>query len=235
MTDTMDQRPGAPPCARCGQHHVRDGKPTCPGHKTNCDGTLNACRNFRVHGAPVCFSHGARAPQVKAAAARRVEAEKLERAVVTYGAKREIGHLQALVELLHDSAGHVAWLRDQVQLQAPEALVWGVADEINRRSGEFPGVDRKSAAAPSVWLELYHRERRLLLDLSKELARLELDWDAREAIRRQGAALARVVRETVRLLGHDPSDERVVRAFLAALRSANAGPGAENMIEGSGV
>lgn len=219
--------PVAPPCDRCGQAHTR-----CSGHSNRTGGA--PCGQRPVAGLRVCWSHGGAAKHAREAGARRVEAARLEQVVVTYGARREIGHLEALIELLHDSAGHVAWLRDQVQQQDPGALVWGLADEINRGSGEFPGVDRKSAAAPSVWLELYHRERRLLLDLSKELARLELDWDAREAIRRQGAALARVVRETVRLLGHDPSDERVVKAFLSALRSANAGPGAELMIEGTG-
>lgn len=178
-----------------------------------------------------CKFHGGSTPN-HAVAAQKVQ---LERAVVTYGARREVGHLQALVEMLHDAAGHVAWLRDRVQEQTPEALVWGVVDEVHRGSGEFPGVDKTLAAKPSVWLDAYHRERRLLLDLSKELAKLELDWDAREAIRRQGVALVRVVRETVRALGFDPADERVTRAFQAALRAANAGPDAAAMVEGSVV
>lgn len=203
----------------------------CGGPKRNGTGrcTQRAGWGTPHPGYGRCKLHGGSTPSHRAAA----EKVQLERAVVTYGARREIGHLQALVEMLHDAAGHVAWLRDKVQAEAPEALVWGVADEVNRGSGEYPGVDRTLAARPSVWLDLYHRERRLLLDLSKELAKLELDWDAREAIRRQGLALARVVRETVRGLGFDPADERVTRAFMAALRAANVGPDAGQIIEGS--
>ena len=180
-------------------------------------------------GIGACRKHGgtARSHRVRA---QRIQ---LERAVVTYGARREIGHLEAMVELLHDSAGHVAWLRDIIAVQAPEALVWGLADELTKGSGEFPGIDVRKAAAPSVWLNEYHRERRILLDVSKELAKLELDWDAREAIRRQGAALARVVRETVRQLGHDPNDPAVARAFMSALRTVlGAGVDVDRVLEG---
>jgi len=61
---------------------------------------------------------------------------------------------------------------------------------------------------------------------------LELDWDAREAIRRQGAALAKVFREGVRLLGHDPNLPEVGRAFSQALRSVVPGVDPDRMIEG---
>lgn len=222
------------PCPKCNDFHQRPGgKPTCAGHTGRVTGPMRPCQTWPMTGQTVCSSHGGKAPQNVAAAKRRIEAAALEKAVVTYGARREIGHLQAMVELLHDSAGHVAWLRDMIQAQAPGALVWGRTDELTK-GGEFPTVDTRHAAAASVWLELYHRERRVLLDVSKELAKLELDWDAREAIRRQGAALAVVVRETVRRLGHDPNDRKVVEAFRASLRGVGAGPDVDvdRVIEG---
>ena len=220
-------------CDRCGRPHItRHGNPACVGHVQLDDGTERPCENSPRHGQQICDSHGGNARQNVAAAKRRLEAAALEKAVVTYGARREIGHLEAMVELLQFSAGHVVWLRDQIQAQDPQALIWGIADEVNKGSGEFPGIDVRSAAAPSVWLNEYHRERRVLLDVSKELAKLELDWDAREAIRRQGAALARVVREVVRLLGHDPNDVVVGRAFSRALRSVVPGVDPDRVIKG---
>jgi hypothetical protein len=138
-----------------------------------------------------------------------------------------------MVELLHDSAGHVAWLRGIVQATDPDALIWGKADEVNRESGEFPGVDTKYAAAPSVWLAQYDKERRFLLDVSRDLAKLGMDWDAREAIRRQGAVLARVARDMARRLGHDPNDQAVAAAFRGALRDAlGAGADVDRVVEG---
>lgn len=204
---------------RCGAPRRSDGAPCAQGAGA---GTPHP-------GIGRCKWHGGSTPS-HVAAAQRIQ---LAEAVKTYGARRDIGHLEALVELLQDSAGHCAWLRDRIQASTPDALVWGLADEVNRGSGEFPGVDVKHAAAPSVWLELYHKERRILLDVSKELARLELDWDAREALRKQGAALARVVAETCRLLGHDVNDPAVVAAFRAALKSAvGQGPGSDRVVEG---
>ncbi len=206
------------------------GPKRCKARSTT---TGQQCRQLPMRGQQVCRAHGGGAPQNRAAAQRRLEQEALAKAAVTYGARRDVSHLEALVDLLQDSAGHVVWLRERIQAETPEALVWGVSDEVNRGSGEFPGVDRKYAAAPSVWLEQYHKERRMLLDVSKELARLELDWDAREAIRRQGAALARVVREFARLLGHDVNEPRVVLAFKAALKSVVGSE--QGVIEGVAV
>ena len=219
----LEQQPVV--CETCGQVH-----PRCKAHSRRSGG--GPCGRRKTKGLAVCYSHGGNARQSKAAAKRRLEAAALEKAVVTFGARREIGHLEAMVELLQFSAGHVVWLRDQIQAQDPQALIWGIADEVNKGSGEFPGIDVRSAAAPSVWLNEYHRERRVLLDVSKELAKLELDWDAREAIRRQGAALARVVREVVRLLGHDPNDVVVGRAFSRALRSVVPSVDPDRVIKG---
>lgn len=214
MSQPIVQDTTQPPviCSKCGQEHRK-----CLAHSNRSGG--GPCGRPRSKGMRVCYSHGGNAKRAKAKAAERIQAEQLAKAAVTYGVRRDVNHLEALVELLQNSAGHVVWLRERIQAEAPDALVWGVSDEVNRGSGEFPGVDRKLAAAPSVWLDLYHKERAMLLNVSKELARLELDWDAREAIRKQGAALARVVRETCRLLGHDVNDQRVVGAFRAALKS----------------
>lgn len=47
-----------PPAVKCTGHVKRDGN--------------RRCRNYAIRGATVCGSHGGKAPQVKAAAARRV-------------------------------------------------------------------------------------------------------------------------------------------------------------------
>jgi|SRR6185369_16132013 len=176
-----------------------------------------------------CKLHGGSTPSHVLHAQRQVA----EQAAAAYGAARDVNPVQAMVELLHDTAGHVAWLRDIIQTEQPDALIWGVADEINKGSGEFPGVDIRKAAAPSVWLQRYDVERRLLLDVSRDLARLGIEWDAREAIRKEGAVLARVAREMARRLGHDPADERVAAAYRGALRDVlGAGVDVDRVVEG---
>lgn len=203
----------------------------CNGPKRQTEGTCTRPAGWgTTHvGVGRCKLHGGSTPSHVAAGQRALA----ERAARTYGVPRVVNPIQAMVELMHDSAGHVAWLRDMVQASDPDALIWGRADEVNRESGEFPGVDTKYAAAPSVWLQQYDKERRYLLDVSRDLAKLGMDWDAREAIRKQGAVLARVARDMARRLGHDPNDQAVAAAFRAALKES-LGPGADvdRVVEG---
>jgi hypothetical protein len=216
----------AEPCAKCSQIHTK-----CSGHSNRSGG--GPCGVSPIKGLTVCWSHGGASKRARAAAARRVQATAAEQAAKTYGVARDVNPVQAMVELLRDSAGHVAWLRDIVQATDADALIWGKSDEVDKGSGEFPGVDTKYAAAPSVWLAQYDKERRFLLDVSEKLARLGLDWDAREAIRREGAALAKVARAFVQRLGLDASDARVVGAWRGALRDAlGAGQASGEVVDG---
>jgi hypothetical protein len=58
------------PC-RCGKPHLtKTGEPSCVGHSKRHGG---ACVQPRIPGAAVCYWHGGAAPQVKAAAAKRLE------------------------------------------------------------------------------------------------------------------------------------------------------------------
>lgn len=211
--------------------NTADRDDRCGGPKRQGTGT---CTQHAGWGTPHpgvgrCKLHGGSTPSHVAAGQRALA----ERAARTYGAPRDVNPIQAMVELLHDSAGHVAWLRGIVQATDPDALVWGRADEVNRESGEFPGVDTKYAAAPSVWLQQYDKERRFLLDVSRDLAKLGIEWDAREAIRKQGAALARVAREMARRLGHDPNDHAVAAAFRGALTDTlGAGADVDRVVDG---
>lgn len=227
---------GQPVDCRCGSQHLREGKKTCSGHTNGPDGAgpVLPCRRWATKGHQVCNAHGARSPQAKAAAARRLAEAEVISAVATYGERRAVNPVQMMVEILHDAAGHLAWLRDKIAAEDPDALVWGITDELTKGGGEFPGVDVRRSAAPSVWLTRYDIERRVAMDASEKLARLGMDWDAREAVRREGAALTRVCREFARLLGHDPNAPGVVSAFRGALKAVLGADGVQ-VIEGKAV
>jgi hypothetical protein len=89
------------------------------------------------------------------------------RAVATYGLPREVDPGTALLEEVHRTAGHVAWLHEKVQEVDEADLVWGVVEEVDKGSGEFTGTDTTSAAKPNVWLTLYQAERKHLTDVCK--------------------------------------------------------------------
>lgn len=93
--------------------------------------------------------------------------EQARRAVATYGLAREIDPAVALLEEVHRTAGHVAWLNEKVQEIQADDLVWGVTEEVDKGAGEFTGVDTTKAAKPNVWLVLYQQERKHLTDVCK--------------------------------------------------------------------
>ncbi len=114
-------------------------------------------------------------------------------AVATYGIKSDLPPTAALLEEAQWSHGHVVWLRDVVQMIDPEALVWGVAEEHEKTASEFPGVDVKRLATPNVWLELYHKERRLHLDLVKTIETLKLEHRWQDLLHRNGELMRQVL------------------------------------------
>lgn len=132
-----------------------------------------------------CANHGGATPNHEIAAQKVLAT----RAVQTYGIKRDLPPAQALLEEFYWSQGHVAWLRDIVAELEPGALVWGVSEEHEKGASEFPGVDVKRLAQPSVWLKLYHDERRMMFDLGKTIETLRLVERQQELSERQGRML----------------------------------------------
>lgn len=141
-------------------------------HPRQCTATSKRsgerCRRWAVAGGKVCPNHGGKAPQVKRAAEQRAAEEKARKAVVTLGMPRVVSPTDALLEEVHRTAGHVAWLAQKVQELATvtggenagdHALVWGTTKVVDKGSGESPGIDTTEESRPSVWYQLYERER----------------------------------------------------------------------------
>jgi hypothetical protein len=74
-------------------------------------------------------------------------------AVATFGLPREVDPLQALVEEVHRTAGHIAWLESLIS-SLPE-------NELKHRdvTGRFE--------RPAVWVEMYQAERAHLVRVAK--------------------------------------------------------------------
>jgi hypothetical protein len=142
-------------------------------------------------------AHGGAAPQVRAAAARRLAEEAATRAVVSYGLPRDIDPHEALLEEVHRTAGHVAWLAEQVRGIEPDALTWGRTSAVDKGAGEFPGIDTTHAAVPPVLLELYLRERRHLVEVCKAAIAAGVEERRVRLAERQGIELAGVFRRVM--------------------------------------
>lgn len=84
------------------------------------------CGNPPVKGALVCRMHGAGAPQVKRAAARRVAAETALKAAERHAVPVEVDPGVALLQAVHRAAGRVHWLRAQLEDEPPKDVAeWG--------------------------------------------------------------------------------------------------------------
>ncbi|MEZ0089942.1 hypothetical protein [Streptacidiphilus sp. EB129] len=183
----------------CNQHFIPDHRrctarlsknhPTSPGQR---------CRCWALKGQHVCGFHGGHAPQNKAAAKRRIIEERARTLVATYGRKIETTAVEALLDEVQWTAGHVAWLRDRVQEIEAQAtdddtenpLVWG---RTRRKTG---GEDRGETheAGANVWLKLYQTERAHLVRVCSEAIRAGIEERRVKLAESQGEQVAQAIR-----------------------------------------
>jgi hypothetical protein len=204
-------------CARCGQPHLREGKPTCAGHSKRERRRAEAageprdvpCPNWPMKGQRVCRSHGGSAAQNRAAGERRHREEQARAAVVTYGLPREVEPAQALLEEVHRTAGHVTWLGDLVaELERGELAQWSEA----------------AGRRPSIWVELYQTERAHLARVAKSAIDAGIAERQVHLAEQQGELLAVVIRRILDDLALSPEQAaRLPDVVPRHLRALTAG------------
>ena len=173
-----------------------------------CRGTTRAgepCKNDPIRGGTVCRMHGGGSSKVKAAAARRLEeaaaARELERGVKTLGLQVDVDPGKALLDEIHWTAGHVAWLRGKVQELDEDTLVWGRTEHKDKTGGEDWGETTLEKAAPSVWYELYLKERDHLAKVCALALRAGIEERKVKLAESQGLLVADVIRRILNALG----------------------------------
>ena len=153
--------------------------------------------------------------------------EQARKAVETYGLPRDISPTDALLEEVRYSAGHVAWLRAKVaELEAAD-LVWGITEEAEKNATEFAGVDVTRSATVNMWLELYHRERKHLLDLVKTAISVGIEERRVRLAEAQGSLMNDVIRRILARLSLSPDQSALLPVVVPEeLRRAAAMAGA---------
>lgn len=176
--------------------------------------TGKPCTRPAVKGASRCRFHGGAAPQVKAAAERRIQTAVAEKAVATFGLPREIDPRDALLEEVYRTAGAVDWLHQQVQALQAEQVVWGKTEAVEKQAGEFPGVDTKHAAEVNVWVQLWRAERAHLVKVAKEAIGAGLEERKVRLAEQQGAMLASVIKAILGDLDLTPEQQTKVATVV---------------------
>lgn len=183
-------------------------KPKCASTSKQ---TGKRCKRDPAIGLDKCAIHCglSKADRDRIAAEFLADAEA-RRAVVTYGLPRDISPTDALLEEVRYSAGHVAWLRAKVAEIEENDLVWGVTERAEKNATEFSGTDVTEAAKPNVWLDLYFRERRHLLDLTKTAISVGIEERRVRLAEAQGSLLNEVIRRILGRLSLTPEQSKLL-------------------------
>lgn len=193
------------------------------GPAGNKEGAGELCRKPRVPGGERCRIHGGKSPQAMAKAQRRVAEAAALKAVATYGLAVDTNPVDALLDEVRWTAGHVAWLRERVQEVEQDALVWGRTKVDDMRATEFAGVNTTEAAVPNIWLDLYQRERKHLVDVCKAAIAANIDERRVRLAERQGELLVNVIQAILRDLALTPEQNARVPEIVPRHLRAIAG------------
>lgn len=166
-------------------------------------GSGERCRAPAIRGATVCQAHGGSAPQVRAAAQRRLAEQEAARTLSEVGVAPIDNPLQALADLVAETvalkdhlAAKVAALGDELRANNNK---WGT----EQMRAEYQALERaydRCGRLLEAWVRLGIDERRLAIQ--------EMSIDLMDLVMRR--AWAR--------LGHDQNDDDVQRALEAAYR-----------------
>lgn len=188
------------------------------------DGSNRTCRRRAGHGTPTpgtgrCRLHGGNTPSHR----RRAERAEAERAVATYGLPVDVDPREALLQEVHRTAGHVAWLG-----QIVAALEHGGSGY--RRDTIVEGEDEREIFVPlsglkqlskdgkfekpSVWLEIYQQERRHLREVCAAAVSAGVQERAVQLAEQQGVALAGAIRAILGDLQLSPEQLALVPAVV---------------------
>lgn len=170
-------------------------KRLCGAKKKHAPGTCELAAGWGTDhtGTGYCKKHGGSTPSHQKAAEKELAAA----AVVVYGLPIEIDPHAALLEELHRTAGHVAWLQQLIGDFEKNA-------ELKQISvSEDGGITER----PSVWIQLYADERKHFAAVAKTCISVGIE-ERRVLIAEQtGQLMAQVIRAVLEENGIDPNSE----------------------------
>lgn len=137
-----------------------DGNPICGARKKSKKGgplcTLPAGYRTDHKGYGKCSFHGGNTPTLRTSAAKYIGGEIIDRMTMAYGygSPIKITPVEALLQEVRRTGGHVAWLADRIQL-------WEMTDEDGKLTKPITEVQQQ-------WIDLYHQERQNLVKVAKQ-------------------------------------------------------------------
>jgi hypothetical protein len=187
------------------------GRPLCGAKKRRVDGfcTWTAGQGTDHVGVGLCERHGGNLKS------HRVHAERViaERTAERYSVPREVHPLKGLLEQYHRYAGQVAYLEARVNALDPDALFWGVAEEVDRRgpagedgepsagsafrTGTAAEYEIKRRAGVNAVLEQFDKVQRDYAKLGVDIVKIGLESAAQASRKQVAGELALLVQGLV--------------------------------------
>lgn len=165
--------------------------------------TGERCQRRAIAGGTTCTVHGSSTRAAKAAAARRVEAEKVaqaeERAVRLLGTPRAVDHREAATAELSARYAAVLWYRQEIS--GLDSL------QVATERGE----------SAHVLLGLLDRAERRLNEILRLCHDMRIDQQMQDLARAHADQTDRILHALIRGLGLDPQEPQVRGAVRAAL------------------
>jgi hypothetical protein len=179
---------------------------TATGGTTRPERKGQRCLRPAMTGQTVCPSHGGRAPQTRRAAAVRIAMKEARRQMETYGRPLDISAVEAIMDEVRQTAGHVAWLRQRVAGLEEGELIWGTTRV--KEGGQDAGVTQEAEA--HAWLKLYREERGHLVKVCAEAIRCGIEERYVRLAEQQGELVATAIKAI--LDGLDLTERQQVKA-----------------------
>lgn len=222
------------------------GRRQCPATSKR---TGEQCKRFLAPGQKVCKWHGGAAPQALAAAVRRAELQRLTGELARLGVPLETDPGDALLAMVCEAAGNVAFLRGLVQRlrdpvtdprpgDAPELLVERddeaqphggslrrdrrLANDTGLVAGTLYGRTKPDTyeAAPHVLVAMYNAERDRLANIAALALRAGVDERRVRLAEADADRVFSAVNGALAAAGLTPTQQEAFRlALAAALRS----------------
>lgn len=154
-----------------------------------------------------CKLHGGNLPMVAKKYIRQMEAKNM----TTFGEPIEVDPHTAVLNMVHFSAGHVQWLHDKIQALSE------VEGDMTLHQYTAMGIKA------SVWVEMYERERMMLLRASKGAVDMGVSERQVQLAEEQGRMIAMVLQKFIdsQDIGLTPEQRavapKVIRELLTSM------------------
>lgn len=209
----MSPRKTVPPgehCPKCNQIHTK-----CAGHRRG-KRPYEPCKAPPKEGFEVCRMHGGGTQGAKDKAAERLATMAAAQEVARLGLRIEVHPAEALLDLVHWTAGEVAYWRAQVVAIEDEggrrSLTWGVTKE--KSGGDDRGTTQE--AKPNIAYVMLERASDRLASYAAAALKAGVDERRVRLAESQGALVADVIKGILAALHLTPEQWQLVPTVVPA-------------------